>query len=147
MSKILKLIKQLRGTSSSHLIKPILTDAADNLEKFLKEKEEMLLKIKSQQDTIDTVNRSIEEMKTKHAEELMIIRSQYEVMKGTLMKQAEMPKTASEESIDMVNEEALRTIRNLECENFYIKQAVDKMIEEIRATRGCFDPQEDENPQ
>jgi hypothetical protein len=43
------------------------------------------------------------------------------------------------ELIEKINSHALDTIRNLECENFYIKQAVERLMTEVLDARGCYD--------
>ena len=168
MSKIIKLIKQLRGTSGSLTVKPLLTQSAETIESFLKQVEELQAKNKIQQETIDSLNRGREEEKIllKTQKEEGIRRATEEVTRSisqerdklrnensqlrdenrTLQEQIQSmpPKTESPgevpgELIEKINSHALDTIRNLECENFYIKQAVERFMTEVLDARGCYD--------
>jgi hypothetical protein len=51
----------------------------------------------------------------------------------------ESPGEVPGELIEKINSHALDTIRNLECENFYIKQAVERLMTEVLDARGCYD--------
>ena len=168
MSKIIKLIKQLRGTSGSLTVKPLLSQSAETIESFLKQVEELQAKNKIQQETIDSLNRGREEEKIllKTQKEEGIRRATEEVTRSisqerdklrnensqlrdenrTLQEQIQImpPKTESPgeapgELIEKINSHALDTIRNLECENFYIKQAVERLMTEVLDARGCYD--------
>lgn len=144
MSRIEKIIKKLRAQTSPQAIKPLLGEAANLLETVCRERDDLLVKCNSQQTVIDSQQKTIDTYRDNREEEKNLLKSHNEELikrlkQEEIKKAREEVKIIKEEEIRNVVEQAEQNMRNMECEIFYIKQAIHNMLSEVSDKNTGYD--------